>query len=121
MKKYFILFVIAISMIACSNKQTPINDLADLANELQEAPASYTQENWEKAARELELIEEELSQYQSEYTDNELREIGRLKGICVAAFTKHSINTFTGEVENMMKQAEGFWEGFTKEIEDSED
>lgn len=106
--------------MSCNSKQTPMNRLANLTEEIQKNAQDYTEEDWKAFAEELELIENDMDQYMSEYTDEELKEIGRLKGICFAQFTKHSIKTFKNGLENVMKEAEGLIEGFTQGFEDNE-
>ena len=106
--------------MSCNSKQTPMNRLANLTEEIQKNAQDYTKEDWKAFAEELELIENDMDQYMSEYTDEELKEIGRLKGICFAQFTKHSIKTFKNGLENVMKEAEGLIEGFTQGFEDNE-
>lgn len=107
--------------IGCHSKQSPINRLEKLSEEIQSNAQDYTKEDWKASAEELELIEDEIEQYKSEYTDEELEEIGRLKGICLAQFTKHSIRTFKDGFEDVIKEAEGLLEGFSQGLEDKED
>lgn len=108
-------------MISCNSKQTPINNLVELAEELQTNASEYTEEDWQTTADELELIENEIEQYKSEYTDEELKEIGRLKGICLAQFTKYSIKAFKNGLDDAMKEVEGIMEGFTQGLKDIEE
>ena len=103
--------------MGCHSKQTPINRLENLTEELRNGAPNYTEEDWRASAEELEMIETEIEQYKSQYTDEELKEIGRLKGICLAQFTKHSILTFKNDFEDAMKEAEGLMEGFTQGIQ----
>ena len=57
-------------------------------------------------------IEREMEQYKGEYTDEEIKEIGRLKGILLAQYTKYSVKNIKNGVENAMKEAEGLIDGF---------
>lgn len=116
MKKALLLIVFIIGFVACNSKQTPINRLADLTEEIQSESTEYSQEGWEQAVQEFEMIEQELSEFKSEYTDKELKEIGRLKGICLARFAKHSLHSLGTEMENVLKEAKGIMEGFTEEF-----
>ena len=101
-------------MIGCKSKQTPINKLENLTEEIQENAQNYTEEDWKATAEELELIENEIEQYKSEYTDEELKEIGRLKGILLAQYTKYSIKSIKNGVESTIKEVEGVIDGFMK-------
>ena len=101
-----------LSLSACSTKQGPINDLSDLAEEGQANGSNYSAEEWKIVKEELEVIDSEIEQYKDEYTDEELKEIGRLKGILLAQYTKASVKSITSGVENAMKEAEGLVDGF---------
>ena len=123
--KHIVLYVICalfiFCTIGCHSKQTPINRLENLTEEIQNGAPNYTEEDWKAYAEELELIESEIEQYKSQYTDEELKEIGRLKGICLAQFTKHSIKTFKNDFEDAMKEDEGLMEGFTQGFKEEEE
>ena len=97
-----------LSLSACSTKQGPINDLSDLAEEVQANGSNYSAEEWKIVKEELEVIDSEIEQYK----DEELKEIGRLKGILLAQYTKASVKSITSGVENAMKEAEGLVDGF---------
>ena len=99
-------------LLACSTRQGLISNLADLAEEVQVNGSNYSGENWRAVANELDAIESELEQYKGEYTDEELKEIGRLKGILLAQYTKYSVKLIKNGVENAMKEAEGLIDGF---------
>lgn len=116
MKNVLLLILFTVGIAACSSRQTPINKLADFTEEIQNESAEYSQKDWEQAAQEFEHIEQELSEFKSEYTDDELKEIGRMKGICLARFTKHRIRSFGNEMENALKEVKGIMEGFTEEF-----
>ena len=112
--------IFVLCMMGCKSKFSPVNKLEKLTEDIQNNAQNYTQEEWEATIGELELIENEIEQYKSEYTDEEIKEIGRLKGICPAQFTKHSIKTFKNGFEDVMKEAEGLIEGFTEGFEENE-
>jgi len=101
-------------LLACSTKQGPISYLEDLAGEVQANGSNYSEEDWRAVANELDAIESEMEQYKGEYTDDELKKIGRLKGILLAQYTKYSIKSIKGEVENTITEAEGLIDGFLK-------
>lgn len=118
---YLLCSICVLCMIACNSKQTPINRLEELAEEVQQNASDYTEEDWQSAANEIELIEVEIEQYEDEYTDEELKEIGRLKGIYLAQLTKYSIKSFKNELEDAMKESEGIIEGLIQGFEDKEE
>lgn len=112
--------ILVLCMMGCKSKHSPVNRLEYLTVEIQENAQNYTKEDWVTLIEELELIESEIEQYKSEYTDEELKEIGRLKGQCLAQFTKYSMETFKNGLIDVLKEAEGLIEGFTQEFDDNE-
>jgi len=107
-----VLICLAMSLSACSSKQEPINNLANLTEEVQSNGAYYSEDEWNSVTEELGVIESELEQYKNEYTNEELREIGRLKGILLAQYTKYYVRSITSGVEDAMKEVEGLFDGF---------
>ncbi len=97
---------------ACSTKQEPIIDLADLAEEIQANGTYYSEDDWNSVTEELDAIERQMEQFKNDYSDEELKEIGRLKGILLAQYTKYSIKSIKNGVEGAMKEAEGLIDGF---------
>lgn len=116
---FFLCAMLSLCMMSCNSKQTPIDELEELAEDVQQNAYDYTEEDWHSTTEELELIESEIEQYKNEYTDEELKEIGRLKGIFLAQLTKYSIKSFKNGLEDAMKEAEGVVEGFRQGFEDS--
>ena len=99
---------------SCENKQTPIKKLEKLDRALVQKSESFTEQDWENAMMEYEQIEQELSMY--DYTDEELRQIGKLKGRLFAKISKEYLNKTMDEFETQMKMFEGALEGFMEEL-----
>ena len=113
MKKYLFIcltFAMVFSFTACDSSQTAINDLETLLHEIETNYQSYTEEDWENMSLSYSAIEEELAKH--EYTDEELKEIGRLKGKCIGYLTKQSLKDFEKQIEDLTKELEGGIEGF---------
>lgn len=113
-KNFIIMAAFLLSFMACQNAETPVNRLSSLANQIEENGENYTEQDWEDIAVEYEQIKEELSEY--EYSDEELKEIGRLKGKISAMMAKEALRDFSRELENMGKQIEGGIDGFLEEM-----
>ena len=114
MKKIIIClsFVASLLLTACHSKNDPMNELNALTEQLSEDTSEYTEEDWETVSNQLEMIDAEIQQYRDQYTDEEMKEIGRLKGKCAGLITKKAINSATQKLEDVSKQAEGMIEGF---------
>ena len=103
-------FVMLLGMISCDSSQSAIRDLEMLLNEIETNYQSYSEEDWENMSLSYSAIEEELAKH--EYTDEELKEIGRMKGRCLGYLTKQSIKEIEKKMEDFGKELEGGIEGF---------
>ena len=114
LKFYIYLLVCVFIFASCENKQTPIKKLEKLARTLVQQSESFTEQDWENALMEYEQIEQELSMYN--YTDDELRQIGKMKGRLLAKISKEYLNKTMDEVDSYLKMFEGALEGFMEEL-----
>ena len=103
-------FTLFFSLTSCDSSQSAINDLEMLLHEIETNYQSYTEEDWENMSLSYSAIEEELAKY--EYTDEELKEIGRLKGRCMGYLTKQSLKDLEKQIKDLTKELEGGIEGF---------
>lgn len=113
MKKYLficLIFALVFSFTSCDSSQSAINDLEVLLQEIETNYQTYTEEDWENMSLSYSAIEEELAKH--EYTDEELKEIGRLKGKCMGYLTKQSIKDLEKQIKDLTKELEGGIEGF---------
>ena len=108
MKRYFRFAMFAFMMAAvcsCSSKQDPIDDLEDLSNELKEDYKNFSSEDWEKAQEKFVEIENKLNEY--EYSDEELKKIGKLKAKCAVSFTRGAAKMLNDNLDDIQKEFEG--------------
>ncbi len=112
-------FVVFFSLTSCDSSQTAINDLESLLHEIETNYQSYTEEDWENMSLSYSAIEEELAKH--EYTDEELKEIGRLKGRCMGYLTKQSLKDLEKQIKDLTKELEGGIEGFLEVLSDDKD
>lgn len=103
-------FIMLLGFASCDSSQSAIRNLEVLLNEIEENHQSYTKEEWEKVSLSYFAIEEELAKY--EYSEEELKEIGRLKGKCMAYLTKQSLKDMEKQMKNLTKELEGSVKGF---------
>ncbi len=103
-------FFVTLSFTACVNSQTPIKELEKIAKEVEENYNSYTQEDIDEVLVRLDAVEKEFDKY--EYTDEELREIGRLNGRMSAYLTKAALNNLGSSMDDLFQELGGGIEGF---------
>lgn len=112
------LFIIPLVFASCETSQTPVNELSSLLEKIDNNSENYSEEDWNNITNEFTEIEEELSKY--EYTDEELKEIGRIKGQILAKMIKSAVKDLKKQMEDLSKQLEGGLEGFFEEFNNEE-
>ena len=106
-KGLFIILVCLTALISsCNSKQSPINELSDLAEEISENGNNYSEADWEAAAEQFEGITKELEGYS--YSDEEQREIGKLKArvyiLFGSKYGKNKLKQFFNELSGAMEE-----------------
>ena len=76
-KLFLFLLISPLVFTSCETSQTPVDELSSLLEKIDNNSENYSEEDWNNITNEFTEIEEELSKY--EYTDEELKEIGRIK------------------------------------------
>lgn len=117
-KLFLFLFIFPLVFISCESSRTPVNELSSLLEKIENNGESFSEEDWNNITNEFTEIEEELSKY--EYTDEELKEIGRIKGQILAKMTKSAVKDLKKQMEDLSKQLEGGLEGFIEELNKEE-
>jgi hypothetical protein len=119
MKRYIHLFwgIIGLGILSggcIGEKESALNDLEAFTEQLKSGTDNYTQEDWDIAYNQFEAICTELDN--NEYTDDELKYIGKCKGECTAIFAKHFASDFKRSINRIGKEVEGFIEGVAEEL-----
>ena len=77
----------------------------NLPEELKENSSDYSSQDWEEANEQYQLLVEQIDQY--EYTDEELKEIGKIKARCLKRMTKGAMKQLQDGIHSITKQMEG--------------
>lgn len=102
--------ILSIVLTACNKQEQAIDDLRSFSEQLKEESAEYTQEDWQQAGEQYQQIVEEINQY--EYTDEQLKEIGRLQAVCIKQMSKGAMKLLRQNINSISKQLEGAIEEF---------
>lgn len=121
-KHIIIAALLALFSLSCSKPEpTPIDRLTQLSEQLDKSETTYSEEEWAAVGLEIEEIEDLVEKNKDKYTEEELREINRLKGQCLAKLAKKAASDFAGEIGNFLKDSEGILNGFMEEIQKGEE
>lgn len=111
LKSFIVLILCSLLIAACaSQEERRVRSLQKFTTDLQKNSDKYSDEQWQKAIDEYEAITESLQT--GLYTDEERREIGKLKGQCLAIFTQYIVGAYQLELEGATKELQGALEGF---------
>ena len=115
------LFTVSISASAITPKEKCIRKLEKFTKEVKKNSATYTDEDWDQAMQTYDEITAEMKEFT--YNDEELRQIGKLKGRCIGLLARKSLNKGAAELNTLMQQLGGFLEGLleTADLEGTED
>lgn len=107
---FFLMFII----ISCNHAESAVDDLKELIEDIEQNSDNYTKDEWDEKILLYSQMEEELLKYK--YTDEELKEIGRLKGKYLGLLTKSNIDDLNEKINDFSKKVEGGIEGFLEII-----
>lgn len=104
--------VLLLAITACN--RTPLEKYKAVVEDVEANYESYTSEDWVAVEERLQAIDADLEQ--SELTEEELREMGRLNGRLVACATKAAMKQFGSALGDFASGLGGFVEGLGIEI-----
>ena len=125
MKKVILLslmtLVCALVFTSCDKKKHAIDNLSDFVEKVEKNSPDYTKQDWEKVEKEYDELNAEIEKYENEYSSDEIKRIGKLKGKFLGIKTKDSIKGIINDVKNSADIVKGAIEGYTDEIISSKD
>lgn len=122
MRKLLLVCVSVVMLLSLSSgtpAETALRDLETLVNEIEANHKSYTKDDWKNVSASYSTIEKELDKY--EYSSDDIKKIGVLKGKYVGYYTKQSVGDVGTQIKNSAKELKGGIKGFWKAISDDGD
>lgn len=109
--KLLLSFILVTLFFSCATQeQRGIAQLRKFTISLQQDSPNYTEMDWSNSIDEYEQITQSLAN--GRFTDEERREIGRLKGQCTAVYSQYALQVFESELRGAASELEGALEGF---------
>ncbi len=109
-----LLLAAAFSMQSCSSRRAAISSLESLVNQVEKEGDSYTMADWDGFIRKCAHVDKQLKKH--EFTPEENREIGTLKGRLAGIVTKDILLQSFKSVSTIKEQLGGGAEGFLEEL-----
>ena len=118
---FLLVAVLALSLASCAKMQAKhqMHSLESLIEKVEKHGDSFTQQDWAEVRQEYDEICTKMNQ--CEYTDEELQEIGRLKGRFYAACAKKAFGNAGGLLNGLINQFGGAIDGFMEGLSGPED
>lgn len=108
------LSIAVLSMTSCSTRRAAVSDLESLVMDVEENGKSYSMDDWKMVIYRYSKIEERLQKH--DYTKEEHKEIGNLKGRLLGNATKDVLINCYETIENINSEIDGGKEGFIKAL-----
>ena len=109
MKKILPLLLVTLLLAACHPQQTAKEDLQKFTERIEQKSDKWSDADWDDAAMHYSEICQTIERY--DYSADELREIGKLKGRCLAEFSKHTFDKDNKEMHDAFIELGGALEG----------
>jgi hypothetical protein len=109
---FFSVFFMLI-FVSCNNAGSKIKSCEEEITHAEENAKDYTAEDWKKLEVKMDALQNDLETNRGKYSDEQIKEIGKLQGRYFAVAVKKGINDFQESVKDLGNQMEGFMEGIT--------
>jgi hypothetical protein len=102
-----------ISLNGCNNVQSRLDKAEKKIEYAEQNKEKMTTKDWSALKMKMHELESDLEQNRDKYTDEQIKEAGKLQGRYFAINLKKRINDFQESVTDLSNQMEGFIEGIS--------
>lgn len=113
---FVLLTILSCLLMSCKFSRDAIEDLKDLTERVEQEGSEYSSTDWEKVYNEYEEIIAYMDQQQ--YTNEELREIGRLKIQFISACVANGYNSLGEILNRLFQQSVGAGDELINKLQD---
>ncbi len=113
MRQTILLLGLLIALSSCNNVQSRLDKAEKEIEYAEQNKEEMTAKDWSVLEKKMQELESDLEQNREKYTDEQVKEIGKLQGRYFAVAVKKGINDFQESVKDLGNQMEGFIEGIT--------
>jgi hypothetical protein len=111
--QFLFLFAILSLVFSCNQSQSSINKASKMIENAEQQKDQLEKSDFNKLEIYMEDLQKNLQDNRKNYTDEQVREIGKLQGRYAALLLKKGINDFKESVKDLDNQMDGFMEGVT--------
>lgn len=109
MKRFFPLVLMSLMLVACNPSEMAVSDLQKFTERIETKSDRWSEADWDDALIHYSELCQTIERY--DYDEEQTREIGKLKGRCLAQFSKHSFDGATKEMHDAFIELGGAIEG----------
>jgi len=113
MRQTILLLGFFIALSGCNNVQSRLDRAEKEIEHAEQNKKEMTEKDWSTLEKKMKELESDLEQNREKYTDEQVKEIGKLQGRYFAVAVKKGLDDFQESVKDLGNQMEGFIEGIT--------
>lgn len=122
LRTLLVALVAVMLLVSCKSKEERVLDrLQTMSEQIQKNGDNYSKEDWEKLYKEYSDIHAKILNKEYNFTDEQMRELGKLEGKIGKAFVKHSMSDFGKAADELIKKGSEFLKGILESDEDKEE
>ena len=101
-----------IGLSGCNNVQSRLDSAEKEIEHAEQNKKEMSEKDWSTLEKTMKELEMDLDQNREKYTDEQVKEIGKLQGRYFKIAVKKRWNDFQESAKDLGNQMEGFMEGF---------
>ena len=121
LRALLVAFLTIVLFGSCKSKEERVLDqLQGMSERIEKKGDSMSSEDWEKLYKEYSDIHAKIVNEEYDFTDEQMRELGRVEGKLGKAFVKHSMSDFGKATEDIIKKGSEFLKGVLESDEEKD-
>lgn len=122
LRVFLLAFLSVVLLGSCKTKEERVIDqLQGMSERIEKKGDSMSSEDWEKLYKEYSDIHTKIANEEYDFTDEQMRELGRVEGKLGKAFVKQSMKDFGKATEDILKKGSEFLKGVMESDDKSDD
>jgi len=108
---FFIIAIVVLTVFSCQNGQSKLNNASNEIENAQQNIKEMNSSDWSELKNTMTELEDHFESNKDNYSDEQVKEIGRIQGKYAALLVKKGINDFQESLKDLGNQVEGLVEG----------
>ena len=110
---YLIFTIFFLASLSCNRVQSKFNNASNEIENAQQNIKEMNSSDWSELKNTMTELEDHFESNKDNYSDEQVKEIGRIQGKYAALLVKKGINDFQESLKDLGNQVEGLVEGIT--------